>query len=215
VKESGIVQDDSRIQSTHNLYIKEQNINNRDLIQIHSRKVCDMGDKRKRRRDFDDDDWFGFDMDEEFDRMRKRMEMLMGALAKNRDSSFEKPFVYGFSMRAGPDGKPKIREFGNTTPVETGQEVQEREPLTDIIEHSDSISVTVEIPGVDKKDIDLDVHVDSLDIKVDSDNRKYHKELELPAKVLTDSAKATYKNGVLDIVLEKAKSIRGKKVSID
>jgi HSP20 family protein len=189
-----------------------------------------MGHKKKRGRDFEDDDWFGFDIDDEFDRMRKRMEDLMESFMRNREFVSERPFVYGFSMRTGPDGKPTIREFGNTAPLRAGKvgkpgkatkpgrmgpEMPEIEPLTDIIEDDSSVSVTVEIPGVEKRDIDLDVHEKSLRISVDSEARKYHKELELPSSVHTDSAKATYKNGVLDIVLEKLKTKKGKKVSIE
>jgi HSP20 family protein len=188
-----------------------------------------MGHKKKRGRDFDDD-WFGFDMDDEVDRMRKRMEDLMEAFMKNREFVSERPFVYGFSMRTGPNGKPTIREFGNTAPLKAGKpgkpgrvgrpgrigsEMPEMEPLTDIIEDDAAVSVTVEIPGVEKKDIDLDLHEKSLIISVDSEARKYHKELELPSNVHPDSAKATYKNGVLDIVLEKVKTKKGRKVSIE
>jgi HSP20 family protein len=189
-----------------------------------------MGHKKKRGKDFDNDDWFGFDIDDEFDRMRKRMEDLMESFMRNREAVSERPFVYGFSMRAGPDGKPTIREFGNTAPLKAGKvgrpgktsrpgrvssEMPEIEPLTDIIEDETCVSVTVEIPGVEKRDIDLDVHEKSLRISVDSEERKYHKELELPTNVHPDSAKATYKNGVLDIVLSKVKTRKGKKVNIE
>ena len=170
-----------------------------------------MGDHRRRR----EDDWFGFDIDDEFERMRKRMERMIEDMMSGERATQEKPFVYGFSMRAGPDGKPQIREFGNTAPHEPERGVPEVEPLTDIIERDDSISITVEIPGVEKDDIDLDVSGDKLSISVDADDRKYFKELPLPSRIVSDSVKATYKNGVLDIVLEKDKARKGKKVKID
>ena len=40
-------------------------------------------------------------------------------------------------------------------------------------------------------------------IAVDSTKRRYYKDIALPAKVDPDSAKATYKNGILEITLKK------------
>ncbi len=93
----------------------------------------------------------------------------------------------------------------------------EMEPLTDIIEGENDVAITVEIPGVEKEDIDLIATEDTLEIKVDSPKRKYHKRIDLPCNVKTKSTKATYKNGILDIVLdkkEKKKDHGGFKVSI-
>ena len=73
-----------------------------------------------------------------------------------------------------------------------------------------------EVPGVEKKDIDLEVTENTLTIKVDKDKRKYYKEVELPCEVDADSAKASYQNGILDIELKKSKPRKkGKKVSIN
>jgi HSP20 family protein len=42
-----------------------------------------------------------------------------------------------------------------------------------------------------------------LTVNIDTPDRKYHKEVELPSDVNPRSAKASYKNGVLEIVLSK------------
>jgi HSP20 family protein len=91
-----------------------------------------------------------------------------------------------------------------------------REPLVDVIESDDKISVTAEVPGVKKEDIDLEiVDKNKLIIRVDNPDRKYYKEVELPAEVDEKSAKATYQNGVLDIELKKLKpKKKGKKIQI-
>ena len=94
----------------------------------------------------------------------------------------------------------------------------EQEPLTDIIEGDNDIAITIEVPGVEKDDIDLNVTEDALEIKVNAPERKYHKVVNLPNKVKTKSTKATYKNGILDIVLDKKdkkKGGSGYKVSIE
>ena len=185
-------------------------------------------DKRKRDRDwrrgFFDDFWTDFD--DEFERMRERMDKIFQHAMKepvfNEDMT-KKPFVYGFSIRVGPDGVPHIQQFGNTKPIRkalTKDEglaaIDEREPLTDVIESEDEICITIEMPGVEKKDINLDAKNDSLTIDVNTEERKYHKSIPLPNKIDPDTIVATYKNGVLDISIKrkKEKEKKGKRIDI-
>jgi HSP20 family protein len=129
------------------------------------------------------------------------------------------PFVYGYSMKIGPDGKPKIREFGNVKPSRLGPQVkEEREPLVDIIETDGEVHIVVELPGVEKKDIKLHGTEDTLSISVDTPQRKYSKEVTLPAKVKVKEAKTEYKNGVLEVTLpkiEKEKKTKGEPINIE
>ena len=115
------------------------------------------------------------------------------------------PFVYGYSMKIGPDGKPEIQEFGNIKKGLKGtpQVKEEREPLVDIVETEGDVHVVVELPGVEKSDIKLHGTDDSLTISVDTPHYKYYKEVELPVKVKVREANSTYKNGVLEVVLPK------------
>ncbi len=173
------------------------------------------------RRDFfgDWDDFFGFDIEREFRRMEEWMNRIMREFGRGE---IKGPYVYGFSMRVGPDGKPHIEEFGNVPRRFPGtqREMSEyREPLVDVMEDEKNISVTAELPGVTKSDIDLSLEDDNqvLIIKVDTPERKYYKEVELPAKVKAEKVKATYKNGILDVVFEREtpKEKKGKKIKID
>jgi HSP20 family protein len=118
------------------------------------------------------------------------------------------PFVYGYSMKIGPDGKPEIQEFGNIKKSLKGtpQVKEEREPLVDIVETNEDVHVVVELPGVEKTDIKLHGTEDSLTISVDTPQYKYFKEVELPVKVRVKEANSTYKNGVLEIVVPKAEA---------
>lgn len=160
------------------------------------------------------------DFDVEFRRMRRFIENIQrramrGELGEPGEGG---PFVYGFSMRTGPDGKPHIQEFGNTRPggppFERGQgpggpprlqaeATNEREPLTDILQDDHTISITLELPGVEKEDIDIDVTEKSVSLAVATAQRRYSKQILLPAPVRPTSARATYCNGILDLVLEK------------
>jgi HSP20 family protein len=122
------------------------------------------------------------------------------------------PFVYGYSIKIGPDGKPEVREFGNVKPGRAGPQVkEEREPLVDIIETNGEVHVVVELPGVEKKDIKLHGTEGTLSISVDTPQRKYLKEVKLPAKVKVKDAKTEYKNGVLEVTLPKTKEEKGPK----
>jgi HSP20 family protein len=186
----------------------------------------DFEDERRRRRR-NPFDIFGFDDDfvkdlfndeRVMEDMRRMTEEMMKMFSNAQPG---KPFVHGFKIEFGPDGKPKIEDFGNK-PIQSqdGNPIisEEREPLTDIIEGDDDVAVTVEMPGIEKKDIDLNVKKDYLEMKVNTPNRKYHKHLELPCGVVPKTTKATYKNGILDIVIkrkEKKKPGTGYQVNID
>jgi HSP20 family protein len=129
------------------------------------------------------------------------------------------PFVYGYSVTIGPDGKPVVREFGNVQKSRFGPQVkEEREPLVDVISTDGEIKVVVEIPGVEKKDIKLHGTEDTLTISVDTLERKYFKEVQLPEKVNPKDAKSNYKNGVLEVTLqksEKKKKPKGELIKIE
>jgi HSP20 family protein len=115
------------------------------------------------------------------------------------------PFVHGYSMKIGPDGKPEIQEFGNIKKSLKGtpEVKEEREPLVDIVDTDKEIHVVAELPGVEKTDIKLHGTDDSLTISVDTPQYKYLKDVGLPSKVKVQEAKSTYKNGVLEVVLPK------------
>ena len=118
------------------------------------------------------------------------------------------PFVYGYSMKIGPDGKPEIQEFGNIKKGLKGtpQVKEEREPLVDTVETENDVHVVVELPGVEKSDIKLHGTEDSITISVDTPHYKYFKEVELQVKVKVKEANSSYKNGVLEVVIPKAET---------
>ncbi len=77
------------------------------------------------------------------------------------------------------------------------------EPATDVIEGVDTIFVTIDLPGVRRRDIDLRATEGTLVVSANSPTRTYYREILLPAPVRTDVIRATYKNGVLDVSLER------------
>jgi len=138
------------------------------------------------------------------------------------------PFVYGYSMTIGPDGKPRIREFGNVKPslkpeafgiTRPSLDVkEEREPLVDVMSTDGEVKIIAELPGVEKEDIKLQGTENTLTISVDTPKRKYFKDVELPAKVKIKEAKTVYKNGVLEVTLpkiEEEKRPKGEPIKIE
>ncbi|MFH1246980.1 MAG: archaeal heat shock protein Hsp20 [Candidatus Micrarchaeota archaeon] len=166
----------------------------------------------------DDEDPFGdFPGFGGFGQIDEIMNKLLEDMAKNQKNLKPgEPIVYGVNIRVGPDGKPHVQQFGN---VGKGEVKEEREPLVDVINHAKEIRVIAEIPGVEKNDINLKTTADSLSIIVRDPQRKFAKTLKLPEAVLEDSAKASYKNGILEVVLQKRKpsekKTEGKEVKIE
>ncbi|MEL9998729.1 MAG: archaeal heat shock protein Hsp20 [Thermoplasmata archaeon] len=172
----------------------------------------------KRRRDEDefDFDYFFDDFEEEFKRMNERISRILNELSRHM-SDVQGPFVYGFTMKIGPDGKPRIEEFGNVPKVGVGELEGYREPLVDVSDDEKNVYVTAELPGVEKEQINLQVDENTIIIKTDVPERKYYKVIELPERVKPETAKASYHNGILDVTIEKEqpKKKGGTRVKID
>lgn len=171
-------------------------------------------ERRKRRRSHP---WF--DIFEEFDRLGEMMDEMTRKAFETHSKELKSygPYVYGFSMSVGPDGKPVIREFGNVQPSRFGPQIrEEREPLVDVIKEDKDVVIVAELPGVEKDDISLHATEDNLTISVDTPKRKYYKEVTLPARVDPKSARASHKNGVLEMRLKRLeeKALKGERVSV-
>ena len=123
--------------------------------------------------------------------------------------------VFGFSIKTAVGGKPIVEPFGNIKKTPKGPTVEEeREPITDVFDEKEEIRVYAEMPGVSQEDIKVDFPEisgsrqgrekgDILDISVQTGERKYHKEVLLPAKVKSETITSSYKNGILEIRIRK------------
>ena len=83
-------------------------------------------------------------------------------------------------------------------------------------ERDEDIVFTIDMPGVAKKDIDINVEDHSISVKAENGGkRKYNYSRKFKPTVDIDSAKATFRNGVLDITLTKTEpKSKGKSVKI-
>ena len=83
-------------------------------------------------------------------------------------------------------------------------------------ERDKDIVFTIDMPGVEKKDIDVKVEDHSITVKAENGgSRKYNYSRKFKPTVDINSAVATFKNGVLDITLTKIEETsKGKSVKI-
>jgi len=103
-------------------------------------------------------------------------------------------------------------------------------PRVDVIEHDEQIVVQAELPRVDKKDLDVAITGDRLTIKgITCDDEKekkgdYHRAeiprgaftrtLLLPAEADSANAKATLKDGILELILPKVVSSKRRTITV-
>jgi HSP20 family protein len=133
------------------------------------------------------------------------------------------PFVYGYSMTIGPDGKPRVKEFGNVkSPLSRGfmktpMISSEREPLSDVSITDKEVKVVIEMPGVPKDKIKLNAYQDKLEIISQDPERKYHEIVEIPPQADIETIRSSYNNGILEILFKKKddKGSKGKEIKIE
>lgn len=109
----------------------------------------------------------------------------------------ERPGVKGYvaygQFQTG-DRLPSIRY-----PVENAKDAI-RKPLTDIFDEEKNVKIYIELPGVEKQDIQLDLIEGSLEVKA----KNFHKTVQLPSGGLNlEKASSKYKNGVLEVIIPK------------
>jgi HSP20 family protein len=135
---------------------------------------------------------------------------------------FEEAFRRPFSL-IGPSWLPKLRET----------EMEEVMPSVDIFEEGDNVVVKAELPGIRKEDIDVNMNDNTVSISGEKKkeekvkrNNYYREErsygtftrsFRLPTEVQTDKAKASFKEGILEIRIPKTKEAiqKEKKVPIE
>lgn len=118
------------------------------------------------------------------------------------------PGVEGYVAR----GQFQTGSQPTLTPRSTLEE-EVREPLTDVFEEKEHVKVYLELPGVEKSDIQLNVTESVVEVKAGS----FAETVKLPTvDVDTEKALASYKNGVLEVTIPKVQKTddEGKKRTI-
>ncbi len=115
--------------------------------------------------------------------------------------------IFGFSIRnlAGDTPSVQVQPFGNIHKRKEGMVVEEaREPVVDTFEESDRIRVIAELPGVSQSDIKYEIDGDVLTLSTEGD-RAYSAEVLLPGAVEQEGIESSYNNGILELIVNKAK----------
>jgi HSP20 family protein len=100
----------------------------------------------------------------------------------------------------------------------------------DLMESDDQYHLSIDLPGISKKDVSISVENNRLTIRgersaesrTEDDNvlrmersfGSFYRAVRLPESVNEDAIKASFKDGVLSVVLPKTEKSRPKKISI-
>ena len=171
---------------------------------------------------------------DDFDRIFRQMSSSFGNLddvfkmLKN-SSGQSGPIYFGYTVTVVPDGKPVIQEYGNVKPDELptadscgcanhsqGPIAEKREPLIDTLvdDKEQTLKIVAEMPGVEKTDVSVVVDEGIIHIDAEHGEKKYHVNVPIHHKVESDSPKATYKNGILELTFNLDTKPKGKSVNV-
>jgi HSP20 family protein len=135
----------------------------------------------------------------------------------------------------GPfDGMRRFRRMmgGCQATDRVGVPEDTREPLTDIMDEGEELVALMELPGVNKEEIKVSTTMDTLKVRVDKKEENeerdenycyrerrysgYYRAMSLPAEVIPDKVKASYKNGILEVRMKKkVKTEGGKAIKVE
>jgi HSP20 family protein len=103
-------------------------------------------------------------------------------------------------------------------------------PATDVVETDKEIEITAELPGLEEKDVQIDLADNVLTIRGEKKAEKeekdknyrmversygsFYRSLELPAGVDANAVKATITNGVLKVTVPKPQPSQAKKIEV-
>jgi HSP20 family protein len=112
-------------------------------------------------------------------------------------------------------------DFGNLSKV----------PAAELTETDDAVHLKLEVPGIEAKDLDVQVMADRVAIagerksetKIEEDDRtrsefrygKFSRVIPLPARISNTNVTADYKDGILNLTLPKAEEEKNKVVKVN
>lgn len=139
----------------------------------------------------------------------------MSHMERMFDEMFKKPFFSLWSQRMA------------------GEDMEELNLPVDIFEDGDSVVVRAEIPGMKKEDIDVQLSPDSITIsgkkskeqrledkdyyRLERSYGSFMRTCRLPMETITDTARASFKDGVLEVRILKSEAAtqRVKKLNVE
>lgn len=133
----------------------------------------------------------------------------LSSLREEIDRLFESP------LSAFPEKQPFFTGWG---------------PALDLYEDKDNVYLRAEVPGVNKEDLEISLHEGTLTLsgerkeekrdegtavlRTERFTGKFSRSVTLPAPVQSDKVIATYRDGILKVVLPKAEESKPKQIQI-
>lgn len=140
------------------------------------------------------------------------------AMDRMFDDYFSRGWLHPFRFE-GPSHRKLAAPFEGKT------------PHVDLIENDDEVVIRAELPGVEKKDLDISLTSSTVTIKGTTSHEEkeekgdyyrreisrgsYSRTLALPVEVDEAKAKATLKDGVLELALPKAEKAKKRTVKVE
>lgn len=118
------------------------------------------------------------------------------------------------------------RLYGGPYLLDDSSVKKSRKAVCDLCETENGYVAAVELPGVDKRDINLDVQDDRMTVSVEQKSEKndedshmvssqsFFQSIALPSNADASKAKASYKNGILRVEFPKSKQL-GRRIQIE
>ena len=126
-----------------------------------------------------------------------------------------------------------LREHRSGWPSAAGiaTSLDARMPKVDVIDRDDEVFIKAELPGVDKKDIEVSMTDNTITIKGSTKKEKkeekgeyyrceitrgsFSRSMSLPAEVDIDKSQAKFKDGVLELTLPKHAQAKRRNIKVD
>jgi HSP20 family protein len=137
------------------------------------------------------------EFDRYFDEFEKHIEEAIRTGVNSGQRVFSRPVVTGMAMGLSEEGRPAIHFFGDNLVGPDGFRSPIYEQVVD--EKEGKLRVLVELPGVEKGDVQVSAVENSLSLKAEREGRKYKLEVALEKEIDPDSGTASYRNGLLEI----------------
>jgi HSP20 family protein len=133
-------------------------------------------------------------------------------------------FVYGYSMTLEYDDKPRIRKIRNegggssrkmqgVSKYNKQHIASERESLAEVNIYDKEVKVVLEMPGASKDHIKIRAYENSVEILNDHPQR--YQVINIPQVADIKTIRATYKNGILEIVFKKKEKLKLNNIKIE
>jgi len=131
------------------------------------------------------------------------------------------PYYYGYQITIGTDGRPKINELGNVKLGSKGLVEQNgvREPLVDKVlnKKQNMLTITAEMPGVDKENINVNVTGHHITLHAEKGGKKYHADIPTDINLDESTTRAVFLNGILELKIKLKENSRpkGKAIKVE